>query len=85
MMTRKLTNDDRLLEEIMQALLTGSSGMYGTYFNSAPPSLCYTLTGVGFCGCIFSWAVKEQHKPLLSLALDSKQDLQKVCNLPLVN
>jgi ankyrin repeat protein len=28
------------------------------------------------------WAVKEQHQPLLSIALNVKQDLQEICNLP---
>lgn len=28
------------------------------------------------------WAVKEQHQPLLSIALYLRKDLQKICNLP---
>lgn len=33
---------------------------------------------------LFGWAVTEQHQPLLSIALNMKQDLQDVCNLPYV-
>ncbi|KAL7949484.1 ankyrin repeat-containing domain protein [Trichoderma barbatum] len=33
---------------------------------------------------LFGWAVKEQHKPLLSIVHDSGPLLRKVCDLPLV-
>ncbi|OJD13717.1 hypothetical protein AJ78_05849 [Emergomyces pasteurianus Ep9510] len=33
---------------------------------------------------LFGWAVKEQHEPLLSIALKSRKDLLAVCELPLV-
>jgi hypothetical protein len=31
---------------------------------------------------LFGWAVKEQHQPLLLIALNMRKDLQKVCDLP---
>ncbi|PON28229.1 hypothetical protein TGAM01_v202723 [Trichoderma gamsii] len=33
---------------------------------------------------LFGWAVKERHKPLLSLVLGMKSSLHLVCNLPMV-
>ncbi|OQE25447.1 hypothetical protein PENSTE_c006G08700 [Penicillium steckii] len=32
---------------------------------------------------LFGWAVKEQHQPLLSIALGAGADLKRVCDLPL--
>ncbi|CAG7990576.1 unnamed protein product [Penicillium salamii] len=32
---------------------------------------------------LFGWAVKEQHEPLLSIALGAGPDLKRVCDLPL--
>ncbi|RFU72758.1 ankyrin repeat-containing [Trichoderma arundinaceum] len=33
---------------------------------------------------LFGWAVREQHKPLLSIVQDMGPSLQRICNLPLV-
>ncbi|KAL2832103.1 hypothetical protein BDW59DRAFT_181441 [Aspergillus cavernicola] len=33
---------------------------------------------------LFGWAVKEQHEPLLSIALAAGPSLQRICNLPLI-
>jgi ankyrin repeat protein len=34
---------------------------------------------------LFGWAVKEGHIPLLEMALSSRPDALKICNLPLIN
>ncbi|KAJ5634700.1 hypothetical protein N7528_002542 [Penicillium herquei] len=34
---------------------------------------------------LFGWAVKEQHEPLLSVAQGAGADLQRVCDLPLID
>ncbi|KAL4755783.1 uncharacterized protein BDW70DRAFT_167857 [Aspergillus foveolatus] len=33
---------------------------------------------------LFGWAVKEQHEPLLSIALAARPSLQRICDLPLI-
>lgn len=34
---------------------------------------------------LFGWAVKNEHIPLLKLALNSERDIREICNLPLID
>jgi hypothetical protein len=74
--TKKITPESKVWEKFGQLALQFSESWNFHPWIPSGSSLHSYVHG------LFGWAVKEQHQPLLSIALNMRQDLQKVCDLP---